>query len=156
MKKETNLVKDNLFEIKKKLDNIIEALRKYDFNFNYHVVTNLNKVTDFNTGQEYICPNKTIILKDEADIEKGVGIIYNITEDNILVIGTLGVKYLNTKNNTRMTNEYQFINLNELNYFNDIYVNIINLIIPAYIQKYNITKNFNINIVPDIINAICN
>lgn len=144
MKKETNIVKDNLFKIKKNLDIIIDMLKEKGFNFDYHVITNLNKVTDFNTEQVYKCPNKTIILKDIADVEKGIGIIYNITEENVLIIGTLGIGFLNTTQGTRMTNSYYFFNLNEIDSYEEIYKRAIKVLVAQYMLKYEIRETPNL------------
>lgn len=136
----TDKVKDNLFKIKKNLDIIIDMLKEKGFNFDYHVVTNLNKVTDFNTKQVYKCPNKTIILKDIASVEEGVGVIYNITAENVLIIGTLGVGFLNTQHGIGMTNSYYFFPLDEIEPHEVVYKKFLKVLVAQYMLKYEIKE----------------
>lgn len=150
------VIRNNLFKIKNDLDAIIKVLSKYGFMFNYHTITNLNKVTDFNINREYYCPNKTIILKDVPDINNGIGIIYNITENNILIIGTLGIGYLNKKQNIYMTNQYYLFDLNKVNSLEDIYIVIIKSLISSYILKYNNRNLLNKDVIHEIESEIKN
>lgn len=103
--------------------------------------SNNKQINDWSTNKTYDCITQTMYFKDTPDIKSGIGFVYNVIDNNTILIAPVGTQYLNvTHSGLFLENEFIYLKVDELNkpeiwdYLKNILFTYINI-------KYN--KNLN-------------
>lgn len=102
--------------------------------------TNLNTINNWTAKRTYVCPLKTMFLKDSRDMDSGIGFIFNMITPDILFVGTIGTAYLNRVKGLGLSNTYWEINLVDLD-DESLYASLKEMLKNYIITKYNIKRD---------------
>ncbi len=127
---------NTLEKIHRGLDNkVLKVLRKYGVNYLIHTPVSIKTINNYNKQIEYTCETNSHVIKDNSNVNESIGIIYNIVDD-VLLVGTLGVGYLNSKYGLLLPNKYLHYSI----YSNINWLEIANLLVDLYCYNNNMNS----------------